>query len=322
MNGRIWVESTPGAGTAFHFTAHFLAGKKSEPDGAADPATDAAPPATPATPGNGLRILLAEDNLINRELATVLLERRGHSLVHAANGCEAVEAAERENFDLIFMDVQMPEMDGLEATARIREAERSSGRHTPITAMTAHAMTGDRERFLAAGMDEYISKPLQRAELFALLERIAGERKRATDSPGTVFGATDMLAGPVPLPAIRPAAKERSAFRREEFMDLLDGDEALMRQMITLFHEDTPRLLDAIRASIARRSSADVARSTHALLSSLGVVGAAAARQLTSRIAARAEQGAYEAATSDFAELTGEIARVDAILAAFGAVPA
>ncbi len=117
------------------------------------------------------RILLAEDNVVNRAVAAAILEKCGHSLVHAVNGREAVEAAAREQFDLIFMDVQMPEMDGYEATRRIRAAERTTGRHTPIAAMTAHAMAGDRERCLSAGMDDYLSKPLDKVELFALLDR-------------------------------------------------------------------------------------------------------------------------------------------------------
>jgi len=125
----------------------------------------------------GLRILLAEDNVVNRAVAAAILQHSGHSLVHAVNGREAVEAAAREAFDLIFMDVRMPEMDGLEATRRIREAEQATGRHTPIAAMTAHAMARDRERCLAAGMDDYISKPLKKADLLALVERIsAGHR--------------------------------------------------------------------------------------------------------------------------------------------------
>jgi two-component system, sensor histidine kinase and response regulator len=140
-----------------------------------EPIADAAPSVSPPS---RLSILLAEDNVVNRAVAAAILERRGHSLVHAVNGREAVEAAAREAFDLIFMDVQMPEMDGLEATSRIREAEQATGRHTPIAAMTAHAMAGDRERCLAAGMDEYISKPLNKAELLALLERISAGRKR------------------------------------------------------------------------------------------------------------------------------------------------
>ena len=124
-----------------------------------------------------LRILLAEDNVINRAVAEAIFEKRGHALVHAANGREAVEAAARDVFDLIIMDVQMPEMDGFEATRRIREMEQTTGRHTPIAAMTAHAMAGDRERCLAAGMDDYLSKPIQKAALLALLERISARRK-------------------------------------------------------------------------------------------------------------------------------------------------
>ncbi len=124
-----------------------------------------------------LRILLAEDNVINRAVAAAILQQSGHSLAHAVNGREAVEAAAREAFDLIFMDVRMPEMDGFEATRRIREAEQATGRHTPIAAMTAHAMARDRERCLAAGMDDYISKPLKKADLLALVERLsAGHR--------------------------------------------------------------------------------------------------------------------------------------------------
>jgi len=126
--------------------------------------------------GTSLRILLAEDNMINRAVVSGILEKRGHSLVHAATGREAVEAAAREPFDLIFMDVQMPDMDGFEATRRIREFEQAFNRHTPIAAMTAHAMEGDRERCLAAGMDDYISKPLQKTELLKLLERNCAKR--------------------------------------------------------------------------------------------------------------------------------------------------
>ncbi|MEA3207368.1 MAG: hypothetical protein QOE70_425 [Chthoniobacter sp.] len=154
-------------------------------DGAAEPkpAAEAAPVVRAA---RGLRILLAEDNAINRALAAGLLEKRGHSLVHAANGQEAVAAAARELFDLIFMDVQMPEMDGLEATRRIRTAEQQTGFHTPIVAMTAHAMAGDRERCLGAGMDDYLSKPLQKAELLVLLARISSS---SSSSGGSATGS-------------------------------------------------------------------------------------------------------------------------------------
>jgi CheY-like chemotaxis protein len=138
-----------------------------------------APTAPIVRVGSELRILLTEDNVVHRAVAAAILQKRGHSLAHAANGGEAVEAAGREAFDLILMDVQMPEMDGFEATHRIREADRAIGHHTPIVAMTAHATTGDRERCLAAGMDDYLSKPLKKQELFLLLEQISNDRKQA-----------------------------------------------------------------------------------------------------------------------------------------------
>jgi CheY-like chemotaxis protein len=116
--------------------------------------------------GHNRSILVAEDNLVNQLVAVHLLERKGHRVVIAANGREAVEALDREPFDLVLMDVQMPEMDGFEATHAIREKERANGARMRIIAMTAHAMTGDRERCLAAGMDGYITKPIKANELY------------------------------------------------------------------------------------------------------------------------------------------------------------
>ena len=119
-----------------------------------------------------LKILLVEDNVVNQTLAARLLEKKGHQVTIAGNGKEALEALSRRAFELVLMDIQMPEMDGLDATAMIREKERSSGKHVPIIAMTAHAMVGDKERCLAAGMDGYVSKPLRSQELFELMEKI------------------------------------------------------------------------------------------------------------------------------------------------------
>ena len=120
------------------------------------------------------QILVAEDNLVNQRLLTRLLEKRGHQINTAGNGWEALEARKKQNYDLIFMDVQMPEMDGMEATGRIREEEKISGRHVVIVALTAHAMKGDRELCLAAGMDDYVTKPIQSPDLDAILLKYSG----------------------------------------------------------------------------------------------------------------------------------------------------
>jgi CheY-like chemotaxis protein len=118
-----------------------------------------------------LRILVAEDNLVNQKLATRLLEKAGHMVVVAANGRRALDALASENFDLVLMDVQMPEMDGLDAAAAIREQEQRTREHQPIIAMTAHAMKGDRERCLAAGMDGYVTKPIRPEDLWQAIEQ-------------------------------------------------------------------------------------------------------------------------------------------------------
>ncbi|MGB4780538.1 response regulator, partial [Candidatus Methylomirabilis sp.] len=126
--------------------------------------------------GRRRRILLAEDNPVNQLLAVRLLEKEGHSVSVAGTGLQALAALEQEPFDLILMDVQMPEMDGFEATAAIRTLEQVSGRHIPIVALTAHAIKGDRDRCLEAGMDEYLSKPLQAEALFSMIARIMKEK--------------------------------------------------------------------------------------------------------------------------------------------------
>jgi CheY-like chemotaxis protein/HPt (histidine-containing phosphotransfer) domain-containing protein len=317
-----------GEGTTFHFTARLPVRHAPAPDVRhAEPrklnglrvlvVDNDADKRAAALMANTLHILLAEDNVINRALATGILERRGHSLVHAANGREAVEAATREAFDLIFMDVQMPEMDGFEATRRIRESERATGRHTPIAAMTAHAMVGDRERCLAGGMDDYLSKPLQKVEVLALLARISAGRNPAGAAAPPSVSNGHREPDAVQTFACASSPRALPVFSREKLLDQLDGDEALMQRMIALFHENTPRLLDDIRGSIARRGAGDLARSAHALLSSLGAFGANDARHLTQQLEAQAHDENYEYTDRTFAALERETAEVHAALAVF-----
>ncbi len=186
MNGQLGVESAVGAGSTFSFTAQF--GRSITPIEDQLPAHQTPAPAAahprqrPALPESqrGLQILLAEDNPINQKMAVHLLERHGHQVTVAGTGREALAAIEQQRFDLVLMDVQMPEMDGLEATTCIRAQERSTGAHLPIIAMTAHAMKGDRERCLEAGMDGYVSKPVQTSELFKVMaELVPVEQSRS-----------------------------------------------------------------------------------------------------------------------------------------------
>jgi len=168
MHGEIFVESELGAGSTFHFTARFPLGVD-HPQGV--PRQNAESPlvrvpvvsdkaSSPSAPWQSLRILLAEDNVVNQHVAVKMLEHLRHEVVVAGNGAEAVGKYAEGVFDLVLMDVQMPQMNGFEATARIRDLQQSSGRRVPIIAMTAHAMKGDRERCLEAGMDAYVSKPI------------------------------------------------------------------------------------------------------------------------------------------------------------------
>jgi|SRR5579871_1044287 len=163
MGGRMWVESAPGGGSTFHFTAQF---------GASAPQADQteSAPALEEKPENW-RVLVAEDHPVNQLLAVRLLEKHGCAVEVAASGREALEKMEHDHFDVVLMDVQMPEMDGIAATWAIRDKERSTGQHMPVVAMTAHAIKGDQEKCLAAGMDSYVSKPVRKEDLFAAIRQ-------------------------------------------------------------------------------------------------------------------------------------------------------
>ena len=169
MGGRLQVASQEGLGSTFHFTCQFSLSHAAKCEEEALPACGYAETAPRS-------ILIAEDNVVNQMLVTALLKARGHAVAVANNGREALSMLEGQSFDLILMDIQMPEMDGFQATQEIRRRERRTGEHIPIAAMTAHAMTGDRERCLQAGMDGYISKPISVQELLALIAGI-GARK-------------------------------------------------------------------------------------------------------------------------------------------------
>jgi signal transduction histidine kinase/HPt (histidine-containing phosphotransfer) domain-containing protein len=183
MNGSVWVESEPGKGSVFHFTVDF--GLQSGESGTSTvfPPGTAKPPA--AEPARRLDVLVVEDNAVNRRLAQHVLEKAGHAVVVADCGAAALSAMERSRFDLVLMDVQMPGMDGIDTTARIREREETTGGRVPVIALTAHAMPGDRARCLAGGMDGYLVKPIQPKALREAIEGLSCDFEPGRASPLT-----------------------------------------------------------------------------------------------------------------------------------------
>jgi two-component system sensor histidine kinase/response regulator len=200
--------------------------------------------------GRRARILLVEDNLVNQRVAAGLLTRRGHHVTVAQDGREALARLDQETFDLVLMDLQMPVMGGIDATVAIRLGERVTGRHVRIVAMTAHAMSSDRARCLAAGMDGYLSKPIDPALLFAMVEENGG-------GPGVETAA----AGPI-------------AFDEDALRHRLSGDDQLMADVIQLFLEDLPVRLAAIKSAVTGRNAEALREAAHALKGAAGNLSA------------------------------------------------
>jgi CheY-like chemotaxis protein len=208
--------------------------------------------------GRSLNILLSEDNSVNQKLAIRLLEKAGHRVTLACNGREAVAIWEKSGspgFDVLLMDIQMPEMDGTEATAAIREREIPTGRHVPIIAMTANAMRGDKEKYIAGGMDGYVSKPIQPSDLFAELDRCVGSPERST--------------------AMAESKQESSEkIDRASLLERVEGDQELLAEMAQLFQEELPMLIGAMRTALESGDMVVLERSAHSLKGAAGNLSA------------------------------------------------
>jgi two-component system, sensor histidine kinase and response regulator len=236
-----------------------------------------------------LNILLAEDNRVNQRLATHLLERFGHKVHLATTGKKVLQALEKDHFDVILMDIQMPDMDGVEATAKIRERETQHGTYIPIVAMTAHAAVGDRERFLAAGMDDYISKPISRDRLREVLRGI-----RCTTSPEVEASPND--------PAGKANGSERS-YDRDVLMRRTESDVDLIRTLVEVFESDRPNLLGNIEAALEQDDAQALERAAHTIKGALGVFGAEPARARAERLEVTGREGSVAEGRNQYPEL-------------------
>jgi signal transduction histidine kinase/CheY-like chemotaxis protein/HPt (histidine-containing phosphotransfer) domain-containing protein len=266
---------------------------------AADPApsTDVEDPTTRRaavhpTPGNipPLRILLVEDNLTNQFLATRMLEKRGHSIVIARDGIEAVEAFDHGRFDVILMDVHMPRMGGFEATEAIREQEKRRGGHVPIVALTALAMSGDRERCLESGMDAYVTKPFNAPELFVVLQKL-------------------LPAVPRPAPVVESLPQE--PVDRDRLSEIVEGDLSVLPDIIDAFHEEQAALVHGITSALHASDGPALAKAAHTLKGSLLTLAAGPAAQAALDLEMCARRGDLAAANRCFQDLHAELGRLE-----------
>lgn len=215
----------------------------------------------PQTPARHLRILIAEDNPINQKVVVRMLEKMGHTTVLAINGREALATLTAGTFDLVFMDVQMPEVDGLSATREIRLREKQTGCHIPIIAMTAHAVNGDKERCLESGMDAYISKPVTSHGIAKTIAEIFG-----------VDSQIQVLIAPLVSASLPP-------WDRTKALERVDGDEPLLRELVQIFLDESHKQLTAMGRAIESANLEEIERTAHSLKGELGYLGLPTAAQ-------------------------------------------
>ena len=283
-NGRIWVESEVGQGSCFHAVLQCETPVLEPVQKAPAASADAAPP-TQRKAGSAAKILVVEDNAVNQKVVTTILRKNGYTVRVATHGGEAMEALAQEDFDLVLMDVQMPVLDGLEATRLIRREPK--WKHLPIVAMTAHAMTGDRQRCLQAGMNGYVSKPVHPAHLLATIESYL-HAAPASEGDGGL-----------------PAPEEPGPIDAALAAQLLDNKPALMRGLLDLFLQTVPERLRNLRAGMMQEDHEMV-------VNEASQIRKAAERIAALHIAHCAREIEELAARGELHQLSGSLHRLDA----------
>ena len=252
-----------------------------------------------------LNILLVEDNATNQMLAVALLEKAGHSVETASNGKEALDVLTKRSFDVVLMDVQMPEMDGFEAAARIREKERCTTEHIPIVAMTAHAMKGDRERCLAAGMDGYVTKPVQAGDLYQALATFAPSRAASSNIGNGTNAEVESPRG-----TVHAFVLDRSAL-----LARVGGREDRLRRIIQVFLEESSRLMTDLREAMESGDGPRVKSAAHSLQGAAGIFGIPGVVEAARMLESMGQAGALNEAPEAFGRLEEEVHTLKSALA-------
>jgi CheY-like chemotaxis protein/HPt (histidine-containing phosphotransfer) domain-containing protein len=234
------------------------------------------------------RILVAEDSLVNQALIKLLLEKWGHTPCVAENGAETLALLEHEQFDMILMDLQMPELNGFEATAAIRNKERNTDKHIPIIALTAHALKGDRERCIDAGMDDYVSKPIEPKLLFDVIERAAAKT----------------------VAVLKEEDFKRRVLDFDSLLRNFDGDVDLLRMLGKVFVDTSQQQMSVLVAAFERGDAEALARDAHAIRGSVANFRAEAAVSAAVKLEQIARDGDLSLAGSALARLESEVCRV------------
>ena len=242
-------------------------------------------------PSRSLNILVAEDTPFNQKFIQRLLDRWNHRVTLVGNGRQALEELKKQSFDVVLMDVQMPHLNGLEATRAIRVDEQGSERHIPIIAMTAHAIKGDRERCLDAGMDEYVSKPIDSDKLFNAIEKLTAE----PDAPGTAKDHAPLMD-------------------KDMLLKAFDGDREFLTDVVKVFLSDYPNLLENIRLASAENNSDALMRAAHSLKGMLKNFQADSAAEVAFELEQKGKQADFDGVTEAIEKLAGQVVELDRAL--------